>query len=130
MLRSIRNILFIQYMLIAIISFILVVNTNYSAFGKTPCTEFISGYNQSKLVSVIIDCIHYTENEAIANFPDSATTSSPIEEENRLLEEELISHKSDTFMAVAIQVKLNHILAQCIKHNEPHIEFLTPPPEA
>ena len=117
MLRSIRNILFIQYMLIAIISFILVVNTNYSAFGKTPCTEFISGYNQSKLVSVIIDCIHYTENEAIANFPDAATTSSPIEEENRLLEEELISHKSDTFMAVAIQVKLNHILAQCIQHN-------------
>ncbi len=130
MLRIIRNISLLQNILIATISFILVINTNFSTLNLASSVDCVAGYAQSRLVSVIKEYLYFAKNENNSNCQEASSSNSPIEEENRALEEELIFHDSEICMAITIKSQLSNIMAQHLCYEEPHIEYLTPPPEA
>ena len=111
-----------------IISFILVVDTNFSALNMVQRTVNVCEYNIVSVVSVMTDYVKCSDSENTKNCAEH-TSNQHSEEENNGYEEEVISFVPECFLAGIVHTKLNINEACNFMHMAPHIEFLTPPPE-
>ena len=130
-MRKLSDISILHHILITLICTILLIDTNFSSFLKT--TPHVTCENDiEEFISTIAECMQHSDYGNSNNIADSGsntTSGTPLEEENRSSEEELIPHAFEKYFTEIIHVKINSVKFEDISHIEPHIEFLTPPPE-
>ena len=116
MLRNLRHISFVQYVLIAIICVIMTINTNFSAISKVKAHIELSDCSLEDFLSSLIDCMQNADYGSSNNLADSAAKKIPLEEESGSSEDELISHALEDHLAEIIHVLLNTNVANDTSH--------------